>query len=386
MRFHLSLNRVSAFAVPIVSIGMMPLAGAAMAQSSTAAAISSTAAAIYQSSHRIKTNVPGVTGFPDLPAGFDAVNASAEQRAAYGLPPAPNQAADPASYAKWMKAMSMVAHATHYAGPLTVTNRKSMPMKAAGKPAGSAEGTISVGSFNWSGVANLVPNLTSWNASNSFLFVVSEFNVPVAQEAFGFCDGTTDLEVSWNGIDGYDNGDVLQGGTLSQASCVNYGGLPVTSTQYFAWIEWYPSYPILGAYYVGPGDDMFVETYAPSATQGYVYVYDLTRAIYGAYSIAPTGSTRLVGDSAEYIVERPCCNGSNYYALVNYVGDFWASNYAYTGAGVLRYPGQTGSNTSLLTMYADNGTTPISYTPEIGPPYQIWFNDVNCAYSGGCTP
>src|ERR1700730_5543674 len=114
MRFHPSLNRVSALAVPIVGIVMLPLAGAAMAQSPTAAAI-------YESSHKIPTNVPGVTAFPDLPAGFDAANASAEQRAAYGLPPAPTQATHPDIYAKWKKVMSDVGHARHYAGPLTVT-------------------------------------------------------------------------------------------------------------------------------------------------------------------------------------------------------------------------------------------------------------------------
>jgi hypothetical protein len=376
MRFHPSLNQVSAFAVPIVGIMMMPLAGAAMAQSPTAAAI-------YESSHKIKTNVPGVTAFPDLPAGFDAVNASAEQRAAYGLPPAPNQATHPDIYAKWKKAMSNVGRARHYAGPLTVTKWKSMPMKAARTPARSADGTINLGSSNWSGVANLIPTLTSWNAQSSISYVVSEFNVPVAQEAFGFCDGALDLEVSWNGIDGYYNGDVLQGGSLSAAGCSNN----VTSTVYFAWIEWYPSYALLQAYNVNPGDDMFVVTYATSPMNGYLYVYDLTLQIYGVYNLQPTTTPYLVGNSAEYIVERPCCvSGATLYALANYVEDFWASNYAYTGGGVLRYPGQTGANTALITMYADNGTTPISYTPEIGPPYQILFNTVNCARSGGCTP
>jgi hypothetical protein len=233
MRFHPTLSWVSAFAVPVIGIVMLPLAGAAMAQSSTAAAI-------YQSSHKIPTNIPGVTAFPDLPTGFDAVNGPAEQRAAYGLPPAPNQATDPASYRKWKKAMSNIGHARHYVGPLIVTKGKSMPGKAVGKPAASANGTISVSFYNWSGVANLIPGLTSWNAQNSFSYVVSEFNVPVAQDAFGFCDGATDWEVSWNGIDGYYNGDVLQGGSSSQAFC----GGGVTATQYFAWIEWFPSYPI----------------------------------------------------------------------------------------------------------------------------------------------
>jgi hypothetical protein len=119
---------------------------------------------------------------------------------------------------------------------------------------------------------------------------------------------------------------------------------------------------------------------------GYVLVYDLTREIYGVYNLKPTEPPYLVGNSAEYIVERPCCVGPNNYPLANYVEDFWAADFAYTGAGVLHYPGQTGSSTSLITMVADNGTTPISYTPEIGPPYQILFSDENCAYVGGCTP
>jgi Peptidase A4 family len=383
MRFHPFLNLASAFAVPIVGIAMMPLAGAAMAQSPAAApvGISPAAAAIYNSSHTIKTNVPGVTGFPDLPPGFDAVNASPEQRAAYGLPPAP-PATDPDSYGKWKKAMSNIGHAKHYTGPLTVTKGKSMPAKPAGKPTASpADGTTSISFYNWSGVASTT-KATAWNTNNSFYLVISEFNVPAVQDAFGFCDGTTDWEVSWNGIDGYSNGDVLQGGSSSQAFCS--GG--VTTTSYYAWVEWYPSYPILFEYYVNPGDDMFVETYATGPMNGYVFVYDQTLNIYKDVNLVPTEGPYLVGNSAEYIVERPCCNGPNFYALANYIFDFWASNYAYTNAGVLRTPGQTGPKTSLITMVADDGVTAISYPPEIGPPYQIWFSDENCAYSGGCTP
>ncbi len=381
MRFHPFLNLVSASAVPIVGVAMMALAGATMAQSPTAAPMSPAVAAIYNSSHTIKTNVPGVTGFPDLPPGFDAVNASPEQRAAYGLPPAP-PATDPDSYKIWKKAMSHIGHARHYTGPLTVTKQWSLPMKAAGKPTTSpADGTTSAISLNWSGVASTT-KATAWNTNNSFYLVLSEFNVPAAQEAFGFCDGAYDLEVSWNGIDGYSNGDVLQGGSYSQAFCS--GG--VTTTYYCAWVEWAPSYPILCQFVVNPGDDLIVETYATGPMQGYVTVYDLTLDIYADVSLVPTKPPYLVGNSAEYIVERPCCVGSNFYPLANYISDFWAGNTAYTNAGVLRTPGQTGPNTSLITMFADDGVTAISHPEQIGPPYQIWFSDEHCAYSGGCTP
>jgi hypothetical protein len=68
------------------------------------------------------------------------------------------------------------------------------------------------GSCNFCGRcrSNLIPGLTAWNAQSSSSYVISVFNVPVAQDAIGFCDGATDWEVSWNGIDGYNNGDVLQ--------------------------------------------------------------------------------------------------------------------------------------------------------------------------------
>ena len=108
---------------------------------------------------------------------------------------------------------------------------------------------------------------------------------------------------SGTGIDGYSNGDVLQAGALSYATCS--GG--VNKPGYYSWIEWYPSYSIIESYDVNPGDVMFVETYATSATQGYLYVHDYTLQTYDSYSLTPTGSTHLIGNSAEYIVERPCC-------------------------------------------------------------------------------
>jgi hypothetical protein len=311
------------------------------------------------------------------------VNASSEQRAAFGLPPAPDPTSDPEARGKWEKAMSLVGSAKQAApGTLKATKLKAGPVAAVGNLSGSVNGSTASYAYNWSGVVS-TNTLTSWNAKNSFVGVVSEFNVPVAQQAFGgFCDGTWDYEVSWNGIDGYTVGDVLQGGSLSGAYCS--GGS--RSTEYFAWVEWYPSYPIIGAFLVNPGDDIFVETYATGPKNGYVYIQDLTQQIYATYHLQPTQAPYLVGNSAEYIVERPCCNGSKFYALANYVGNFWANSYAWTGAGQYYYPTTSGSNTAIVTMVADNGQTQISQVLEVGANYQIFFTDENCAYSGGCAP
>jgi hypothetical protein len=376
MGFHLSLNRVSAFTVPMAGIGMMLSADAALAQSPSAAAI-------YESSHTIETGVKGVTTFPAPLAGFNPLSASAEQRAAYGLPPQPDPVADAAHYRKWARAMA--APAKRATTPLKITNLQNGAMKATGQhPAGPVGATTSVGSYNWSGVVNTISNLSNWSSTQSIYYVVSEFNVPVAQQAFGgVCDGGWDLEASWNGIDGFSNGDVLQGGTLSGAYCS--GG--TTATDYFAWVEWYPSYNIIGVFSVNPGDEMFVETWDTSSTNGYVYIADLTQGTHGTYHLKPTMPPYLVGNSAEYIVERPCCiTGTNLYPLANYVQDSWTDDSADTFGGAHLYPGSTSVSTYKVTMYNDNGTQAISWPSEIVGNSQIILEDENCAYSGGCKP
>lgn len=97
-----------------------------------------------------------------------------------------------------------------------------------------------------------------------------------------------------------------------------------------------------------------------------------------------------MGSSAEYIVERPCCNGSNFYPLGNYVWEFWDDSFAYDVAGTLFYPGNAGAATAIITMLADDGSA-ISYPVFYGTAgnqgkYSIWLADEGCAYSGGCTP
>ncbi len=369
----------AAVAGPVVAAGVVTMltAGAALAQSSAAAHV-------YDTSHTIPTAIKGVTTFAAPPAGFDAVKASDQELAAYGLPPRPDATVDAANYAKWAKAMATPTHRS--SEPLRATDLKSTEMKSAGQPRAAAAGTAAAtaaSSYNWSGVVNTVKGLTSWNAKKSIYYVVSDFNVPVAQQAFGgTCDGGWDLQVSWNGIDGWSNGDVLQGGSLSGAYCS--GGS--TTTDYYAWIEWYPSYSILYAFNVNPGDDLFVETWDTSSTNGYVYVADLTLGVSGTYNLTPTTTPYLVGNSAEYIVERPCCRSGNYYPLANYVQDFWAENYAYPFTGAQLYAGSTATTTYQVTMLDDSGTQDISTPVEIGPKYQIFFEDEACANYGGCTP
>ena len=355
------------------------------------AQISLAAKQVYESAHVVPTNIPGITTFRAPPRGFDAVHAADTELALYGLPPRPDPQNDPDSYAKWQRAMSRLGRPA--TGPLKdmhVTSRNARLVRPAiAGPAGTPSTSTS---GNWSGIVNTVPGLTAWNSKKSFYYVVSEFNVPVAEQAFAsgggyVCDGNWDLEVSWNGIDGFGNGDVLQGGSYSGAYC-NGGS---NSTYYCGWVEWFPSYNIICEFAVNPGDDIYVETYDTSSTNGYVFIDDLTLGISQSVNLQPTTTPYLVGNTAEYIVERPCCLNGNYYPLANYVKDYWADSYAYTfarsasGKPTTEVPGSLASSTYLVTMVDDSGANDIS-APLAQGKYGIAFNDEGCANFLGCTP
>jgi hypothetical protein len=247
-------------------------------------------------------------------------------------------------------------------------------------------------SYNWSGVAN-TNSLTSWNNKTSFNFITSVWNVPTAQPPFGACaNGITGpfYEVSWNGIDGFSNGDVIQGGSLSTADCSGNVG-------YIGWVEWYPSYPILALYCgsgpcpVNAGDDFWVITYGANSGYQFVFVEDITQGWGGTLELTWLTGPFLVGGSEEQIVERPCCNGDGYpLALTNYIYDFFSYSFGYNGKGTQFYAGQQTAATAIITMVDDGNTQDISRVGQGSQgeqgKYSLWFFDENCAQSGGCTP
>jgi hypothetical protein len=73
---------------------------------------------------------------------------------------------------------------------------------------------------------------------------------------------------------------------------------------------------------------MYVESYSPLGgfNEGFVYIEDMTTLTYGTYGLTYVTGPPLVGNSADYIVEHPCCRGSNLYTLANYVWSFWANS------------------------------------------------------------
>jgi len=351
--------------------------------------------AIFASASKINTGVPGVQAFAAPPKSFNPLTATNRELLNYGLPQRPDQAADPKAYQHWEKAMLAIkTHGTDVkAQPYSsVSMRPAGNGQAAGTP--DASGVTFYNSGNWSGIANTNTNRV-WKTTTSFDEVVSYWNVPVANHPFGNipCSYGPWFEVTWNGIDGFNNGDVVQGGSAEYWDDGGCGG-PV---QYYGWVEWYPSYSILAIYCgsnpcpVGPGDDFVAVTYgAPGTSTQSVFVEDITQQWSGTFSLPYVTGPGLVGSSAEYIVERPCCNGSNLFPLGNYVFEFMGYNYAFDVAGTLFYPGSTSLHTAVITMLGDDGSsisTPLIYgTSGNAGRYSIMLEDEGCAYSGGCVP
>jgi len=359
--------------------------------------------AVYEASATVRTNIEGIRTFNAPPANFNPLKASDEELATYGFPPRPDQATDPAGLAKWNKAMSVATR--RWNGELRPRQFRNQPMKEAKAPAGVqltpsvSHGTSTAQSYNWSAIVN-TNKLTKYNSKTSFYYIFSEFNVPVAQQAFNgsggnICDGGWDIASIWNGIDGFSNSDVLQGGVDSAYYCNG-----TTKEAFYAtWIEWIPAGSVY-EYYVNPGDDMYVETWNTSSTTGYVWIEDLTQQINAIYSLTAPSGMELVGNSAEFVVERPAgdTTSTGLYPLANYIASFWDYSGDYTFKGTLGYPGSTATTAYVVSMINDAATEVISVPNGIvsqdygqgltgaglAGKYTIFFQNENCAYSGGC--
>jgi Peptidase A4 family len=315
--------------------------------------------------NRVATNLAGATTAIAAPQGFNPVEASDAQLAIYGFPPRPDASLEPKAYATWSRAM--MASRTKVTPVLQQTNIFHGPKRAAGANTSQSTGT----SYNWSGLVDF-SGATSYNSTSTFYYIISEYVVPVARQAFGVCNGTWDYSSSWVGIDGDGSRDVLQAGTESDAYCSG----STNATYYSAWYEWYPYGEVrVSSVPVYPGDDIFVEVWHTSATQGYAYLVNKNTGLYFDIGFTAYPGYPLVGNSAEWVVERPTVGGS-YATLTNYITDYFAECYAYTENYTLYTPGSVGALS--LTMLDNNGYG-ISYPTLLGST-GIWFNDEGSAY------
>jgi Peptidase A4 family len=314
---------------------------------------------------------------PQPPPGFNPVTASKVDLDFYGYPSKPNPQSAPKAYGQWQKMVSVPRGAN---AQVTQTNIYNGPFQAAftGKAAPNSttvKGATFASSLNWSGFADVGPKGT-FTSNDSY--IIQYWIVPKAQQAFGVCNGVWDFAFQWAGFDGYGSSDVLQAGTLTAAYC---GNVP-QATWYSAWYEWYPfSAVIVSIPPVQPGDYMAEEVwYTTSSPQGHAYIVNFTENIAGVYSFSPPSGTTFVGNSAEWIQERP----GVYYGLAtlaNYVTNVFNNNYAYNGSNTF-YPGSVPSGITNydIWMYCNSSTwvpsSACSTAQYISVPYLFGTNDL----------
>jgi Peptidase A4 family len=322
--------------------------------------------AAQTTAYSIPTNLPGVMAAAEAPPWFDPLTASDEDLAAFGLPPRPDAQGAPEIYKSWQRAMTASKRAVVpefqrtdiFHGPAQMTRVENSTAT----------------SNNWSAV--IVESGASKYGNTSFRIIQAEYVVPVASQAFGACTGSADHSSSWVGIDGaYGSGlnDLFQAGTEADASCV--GG--AKSQSYYAWWEWVPDNPNvavrIGTLPVSAGDDIFIQIWNTSATHGYVYIVNETTNEYVSLSVPAPSGTKLIGNSAEWVVERPLPAGNCstcYATLTNYTSDYFSNSAAETFAGSMYVPGSS----SAIQVTMDSGSSAIS-APTILGAYAIQFQN-----------
>jgi hypothetical protein len=122
----------------------------------------------------------------------------------------------------------------------------------------------------------------------------------------------------WVGLDGWHGTkDVLQAGTTSQLT-ISRG--VVTSTSYYAWIEWFGNpWKVESDFPVNPGEAILCTVCAPFGNaHGTAMFVNQTTGLAANYGIDPPGGVTLSGNVAEWIVEDPGQLSGPLYPFPNY--------------------------------------------------------------------
>lgn len=273
------------------------------------------------------------------PAGFDPLKASDDELQDWGLPPRPS-VSDMNSYARWKKIVTF----TRIIPELKFTeiyNGSARNPKVVGEVGNSTLAT----SENWSGY--VVYNSADPFASSSTNLVQAYWTGP----AVTYCPGAYAAS-SWVGFDGWASADVLQ------------AGLYVGCKNYYVWYEWYPNASTGLSLGVGPGDYLYAEVlYRHGVTPpGYAYIVNETTLQSVAIAFGPPSGTTYVGDSAEWIEERPVVNGS-LVDLPDYGSIFFYGSEA-LGAGGSYFPNSVPAGSILQVQMTCPPWNPASSCPN----------------------
>jgi hypothetical protein len=327
--------------------------------------------------HTVPTNLPGVFAFTQPPAGFNPATASKEDLESWGYAPRPDVTEGPAAQTRWLDEVSpkLRRSVPDLVSRPNAFNRQVMGLKLKSTPTKS--NTIQATSGNWSGYA-----LVTANGEQPFYRVSGRWTVPTVKQAPGTCSGGWDYSSQWVGIDGFNNADLLQAGSAANVFC----DIGQSVTEYFPWVEWLPASELViyksaateTLYPFAPGDYLIVTVWATNftggaSTTGNLSFADVTQGwtVALTFSAASLGGSQVVGNSAEWIVERTDVNGS-LATLPDYVANPWWSVQA-TDLGAVTYaPGNPHSATAYNITMLDNSDNAVSFVDLFGT-NALWF-------------
>jgi Peptidase A4 family len=234
---------------------------------------------------------------------FNPLKATPAQLVANGFPTMPD---DPKLRERYVRVWNRIKSRFNYVEPTFRVNSDRIHGPRKGLAAERGEM-----SYNWSGGVVGVPE------GQAFNLVLSDWTIPgvatptnpqtgQGEPGWHYCS-------SWVGIDG-DRGsaDVFQAGV----ECQVYGTLNGHGEKHvtYAWWEWAPLPEVeITNFGVQPGDRILVilcanEGHGPT-TQGTAFMANITTGQYMSYAMNAPSGTRLIGNCAEWIVERPEVGG-----------------------------------------------------------------------------
>jgi hypothetical protein len=230
--------------------------------------------------------------YDTLPTAFNPLTATDSELDQYGLPPRP-KTDDVAHLARWQRQV-IAARVTP-----TVEFTKLYAGPVAGRRISGGTAT----SFNWSGYVDF--NVSTPPFINSGSLAAGNWVVPEVTQ--GTCSSTTSYLLQWVGMDGWeDSADVLQAGSMETSTNCESG-----SSDYTTWYEWYPNSITKISTGMRVLDDLEVEVwYTSTSPHGHAWYDDQTRSTYTTIGFNPPSGTTFVGNSLEWIVERPTESGS----------------------------------------------------------------------------
>jgi hypothetical protein len=144
-----------------------------------------------------------------------------------------------------------------------------------------------------------------------YLYVVGTWNVPSID---GYDPYAFTYSAEWVGLDGglgaLGSQDVVQDGTEQDTFWFGFNGVQWVFDDFYAWIEFFPDseLPILN-FQVSPSDQIWSQVTYDSGI-GVYWMENISAQTYFFYGLRPPSGTTFLGDSAEWIMERPQINDS----------------------------------------------------------------------------